>query len=112
MLQAFPWIRFSLQGPTAAEPGRPSLTTWALLGACTLGLSVGFMTLIPCNNALLAQAADPAIQGLTQGTAQSAGALSRSAGPVLVGLLYALRYARPPARSSVRLGRHSRQGAV
>ena len=41
---------------------------------------VGFMTLIPCNNALTNDAADPAALGLANGVAASWGGLTRAAG--------------------------------
>lgn len=61
---------------------------WPLVGAvAVLGTGLGFVQ--PLLSSLASQAANPSLQGLTLGLAQSCGGLARTVGPVASGALYA-----------------------
>lgn len=68
--------------------GTTMVWVWIFLSVALVVLSCGFMTALPIVNAMLAEAADPRISGLTQGTASSAAALLRGAAPPLGGMMF------------------------
>mmetsp|Transcript_796 Transcript_796/g.2566 ORF Transcript_796/g.2566 Transcript_796/m.2566 type:complete len:506 (+) Transcript_796:136-1653(+) len=67
-------------------PSKPLRFTIMLLSSAPL--SVGFMCGLPVLTGLLSNASPPQIMGLSQGTAQSTGALCRMMGPIFFGTLF------------------------
>ncbi|GAM22135.1 hypothetical protein SAMD00019534_053100 [Acytostelium subglobosum LB1] len=63
-------------------------TVWVILMIIVPITSVGFMQCLPIVGGMIANASRPELQGLTQGTAQSANSLLRSFGPAISGAIF------------------------
>mmetsp|Transcript_34577 Transcript_34577/g.55932 ORF Transcript_34577/g.55932 Transcript_34577/m.55932 type:complete len:636 (+) Transcript_34577:94-2001(+) len=70
--------------------GWTGVLTWSILLLATTFIAIGFMCGLPIVSTMLSNAADPEIQGLTQGTAQSFGSLIRALGPMASGVMFSM----------------------
>ena len=83
----------SLAMPFTANP-TTMVWVWIFWSVDLVVLACGFMTALPIVNAMMANLADPRINGLTQGTAASAASLLRGGAPPLGGFLFSASIAR------------------
>lgn len=85
----FPLLTPCVEGVSpCVVPTSNLVLSWAILLVGLTASAIGFMTGMPVVQLMLCNVADPRIQGLTQGAAQSVASLLRALGPFASGLIF------------------------